>query len=195
MKIRDSGMPEEATWESFFDPARTLAVLGFDDPNADVVDFGCGYGTFAIAAASLTLGIVHCYDIDPAMVAATLQRAAGHHLPNLRPEVRDFVASGTGLPPGCADYVMLFNVLHAEEPMTLLAETWRVLRPGGKVAVMHWNYDATTPRGPSLTIRPRPERIRAWLVAAGFSVPAAPSALPPYHYGFVARKPIASWSE
>ena len=33
---------------------------------------------------------------------------------------------------------------------------------------IHWNYDPSTPRGPSMSIRPRPEDCRDWAEAAGF---------------------------
>jgi hypothetical protein len=51
MKVRDSGMPEETVWEGFFDARHILSQLSLTDGQADVVDFGCGYGTFTIAAA------------------------------------------------------------------------------------------------------------------------------------------------
>ena len=81
MKVRDSGMPAAATWEGFFDPGYVLGRLAFD-VRADVVDFGCGYGTFTIAAASRTTGIVHAIDVEEEMVESTLARARslGHHL-------------------------------------------------------------------------------------------------------------------
>jgi SAM-dependent methyltransferase len=188
MKARDSGMPEEDLWESFFDPEEVLKQLGLDDAAADVVDFGCGYGTFAIAAAGRTLGTVRCFDIDPTMVAATLLSAAAHGLPNLRAMTRDFLALGTGLPTESVDYALLFNILHAEDPMQVLQEAWRILRPGGKVAVIHWVHDKSTPRGPDLGIRPRPDQCRAWLETAGFTTSGDTTPLPPYHYGLVGRK-------
>ncbi len=42
MKARDSGMPEEQMWATFFDAPRMLAALGFADPKGNVADFGCG---------------------------------------------------------------------------------------------------------------------------------------------------------
>ena len=71
MKVRDSGMPDEEMWATFFDAGRILTKLGFDDPKTDVVEFGCGYGTFTLAAAARTRGTVFALDIEPAMIAAT----------------------------------------------------------------------------------------------------------------------------
>ena len=41
---------------------------------------------------------------------------------------------------------MLFNILHAHERLAMLNEAWRVLAAGGKLAVIHWSYDPSTPR-------------------------------------------------
>jgi ubiquinone/menaquinone biosynthesis C-methylase UbiE len=150
------------------------------------VDFGCGYGTFAIPAARVVQGIVHALDIEPAMVAATAVKAKEAGLTNVRSEQRDFIADGTGLPDACVDYVMLFNILHAEEPFALLGEALRVLSRGGRLGIMHWNYDPTTPRGPSMAVRPRPEQCRAWAEQAGFHLEGPDWIdLPPFHYGIV----------
>ena len=64
--------------------------------------------------------------------------------------------SGTGLPDAGVGYVMLFNILHAEEPQRLLREAYRILMPGGTAAVMHWTRDHPTPRGPSAGHPPKP---------------------------------------
>lgn len=188
MKVRDSGMPEETVWERFFDARHILSQLSLTDGQADVVDFGCGYGTFTIAAARLTSGIVHALDIEPEMLQATAAKAEALRLTNVRTVQRDFVADGTGLAEESVGYAMLFNILHGEDPVGLLREAHRVLRPGGKVGVIHWVYDASTPRGPDLSIRPRPEQCQAWIQKAGFELLIPLVALPPYHYGMVGRK-------
>ena len=56
MKTRESGMPDEAMWESFFDQSTILAQLGLQPDTQAVVEFGCGYGTFTIPAARLARG-------------------------------------------------------------------------------------------------------------------------------------------
>jgi ubiquinone/menaquinone biosynthesis C-methylase UbiE len=189
MKIRDSGMPDANTWETFFDPRSTLHQLRFDVDGEDVADFGCGYGTFSLAAAQLTSGVVYAIDIERDMVLATAAKAKRQGLSNIVAIERDFVALGTGLPDGSLAYVMLFNILHAEDALGVLREAFRVLRKDGTLGIIHWIHDARTPRGPALSIRPRPEQCLAWATDAGLVADSTVISLPPYHYGVTARKP------
>ncbi len=190
MKTRESGMPEEEMWATFFTPEEVLRKLGLPT-SGDVVDFGCGYGTVTILAAQITTGMVHALDIDLDMIVATKAKAVG--LRNVLVSLRDFVAEGSGLADESVDYVMLFNILHAECPGELLREAYRILVPGGKVGITHWNYDPTTPRGPSMDIRPRPQQCRDWAIPAGFRLldPGIID-LPPYHYGMVLERPVSA---
>ena len=71
-KVRDSGMPLREQWESFFDPPGILDALDCKDLSGDIVELGCGYGTFTAAAAERTSATVYALDIDPIMVAATV---------------------------------------------------------------------------------------------------------------------------
>jgi ubiquinone/menaquinone biosynthesis C-methylase UbiE len=176
-------------WEGFFDPALTLRKLGFVSTADDVVDFGCGYGTFAIAAAKATSGTVHALDIDPQMVALTAAKASSLSLHNIKATQTDFVTAGTGLGADSVGYAMQFNILHAEDALGLLAEAFRVLRPGGVLGIIHWIYDANTPRGPDLSIRPRPEQCSAWAEQVGFVSLIPLVALPPHHFGLAVQKP------
>lgn len=189
MKTRDSGMPEESMWASFFDPPAVLDKLGLTGDLGDVVEFGCGYGTFTLAAARRTRGRVFALDIEAQMVEATRRKAEAEGLRNVVVSLRDFVAEGTGLADGSVQSALLFNILHAEQPLVLLREAVRVLQPGGTLAIMHWNYDPATPRGPSMDIRPRPWQCHAWAMEAELQ-PIGPERieLPPYHYGMLFRR-------
>lgn len=183
-------MPEEDLWARFFEPEPILKALGFSQQSAHVAEFGCGYGTFTIPAAQLANERVYAFDIEKEMVNITKTKANKYGLKNIHVEQRDFVTEGTGLTDETIDYVMLFNILHAEEREKLLLEAWRILTADGKLGVIHWNYDPSTPRGPSMEIRPKPEQCRAWAEAVGFqSQTEDPIDLPPYHYGWIFNKP------
>ncbi|MGZ4902310.1 MAG: hypothetical protein ACXVI3_02075 [Halobacteriota archaeon] len=56
MKVRESDMPAEELWESFFEPFEVLRTLGVDSAVVGAVEFGCGYGTFTIPAAKMICG-------------------------------------------------------------------------------------------------------------------------------------------
>lgn len=191
MKVRESGMPPVETWHTFFDPDGILTAMGLTGNARDAVDFGCGYGTFAIPAAKRIQGTLHGFDIDPAMIKASKRRAEQENIRNVRLYLRDFATDGTGLDAASVDYVMLFNILHAKDPLRLLREANRILAPGGQLGVIHWNYDPKTPRGPPMAIRPRPEDCRRWIKAAGLVIETEHIDLPPYHYGILARKEMA----
>lgn len=184
MKLRDSGMPDEAYWETLFDVPLILDRLGINDRLRDVVELGCGYGTFTIPVAQRIIGTLTTFDIDAAMVERTRQRAVAAGIRNIHCAVRDVFADGFGVEPASQDACLLFNILHCEEPVRLLAEAARVVRPGGAALAIHWRHDPATPRGPKLDIRPRPEQILDWakqthaLASAGSVLD-----LPPWHYG------------
>ena len=187
MKIRESGMPERQMWEEFFDPKKILETLGLDNSVNDVAEFGCGYGTFTIPVAKIIKGKIYALDIEPGMIRLTEEEARREGLNNVKTILRDFMAEGSGLPDKSVDYVMFFNILHLENPTALLSEAKRILKDGGDLGIIHWNYDPTTPRGPSMDIRPKPEDCLKWAGSAGFSG-AVRYDLKPYHYGIILTK-------
>ena len=191
MKVRDSGMPDEEMWTGFFDAAKVMAILGLDRGVQDLVEFGCGYGTFTLAAAEIAAGTVHALDIEPEMVSIVQQKCREAGITNVQATVRDFVAEGTGLADNSMDAALLFNILHHKEPAALMKEALRVLKPNSILAVIHWDYDPTTPRGPAMEMRPRPEQCIEWGKEAGFLFNERNRYdLPPYHYGLLFRKPF-----
>jgi ubiquinone/menaquinone biosynthesis C-methylase UbiE len=180
-------MPKEEEWTHFFDPQRALTLMGLNSSIVDVADFGCGYGTFAIPAAKIIAGRIYAFDIEPEMIRNLKKKAKALNLDNVEAILRDFVSDGSGLEDASVDYVFLFNVLHVEKPERLLNESYRILKFGGKVGIIHWNYDEETPRGPPMEIRPKPEQCRSWAESAGFIFEQKLD-LKPYHYGLVLRK-------
>jgi SAM-dependent methyltransferase len=192
MKGRESGMPEEAYWQSFYDADCIVEKLECAKGKKErIAEFGSGYGTFTLPAAKRTTGVVHAFEIEHELVALVQRKAAEAGLQNISAERRDFVAEGTGLPPQSVDHAMIYNLLHIEEPVRLLREAHRILHPGGVVSIIHWKHDASTPRGPSMGIRPRPEQCREWAEVAGFSFLRDQDLSPccQYHYGMLLIRP------
>ena len=190
MEVRDSDMPDEAVWSSFFDPQKILGAFGLDKGVHDLVEFGCGYGTFTLATARMASGTVYSFDINPEMIRVVRQKCRRERVTNVRLIARDFVAKGTGLPSGSIDAALLFNILHHDEPAALVKESLRILKPGGRLAVIHWNHNSNTPFGPVMAIRPRPEECVAWGRRAGFAFDdGGQFNFPPCHYGLLLRKP------
>jgi SAM-dependent methyltransferase len=188
MKVRDSGMPPQDYWETLLDVPGILDAFGFDGTTGDVSELGCGYGTFTLPLARRIAGTVQAIDIEADLVAITRQRAVEAGLVNVRADVHDVLAAGFGPPAASCDAALLFNILHAEQPAALLRAARGVVRPGGLVAVIHWRSDVTTPRGPSLDIRPRPEQIATWATEAGLEPDGAAFLLPPWHFGLKLRR-------
>jgi SAM-dependent methyltransferase len=190
MKLRESGMPDEAYWETLLDVPLILNRLEIDDRLRDVVELGCGYGTFTLPVARRISGTLRTCDIDADMVERTVRRAAAEGVGNILCEQRDVFLHGFGIAPESQDACLLFNLLHCEEPLRFLREAVRVVRPTGFVSVIHWRYDPATPRGPNMEIRPRPEQIVDWGLQAGLTIARASVIdLPPWHYGIRFHRP------
>ncbi len=189
MKIRESGMPEESLWSTFFDVGTILNHLKVNEEINHLVDFGCGYGHFSVAAAKRIGGRVSAIDIEKHMLECTRAKALDEQIDNIDYVERDFLATGSGLSSDSQDYAMIFNLLHLENPTDLLQEAKKVLTVGGLVGVIHWIQDPATPRGPPMDIRPTPKQCLEWIKAVGFEpISHSPIDLPPYHFGLVAKK-------
>ncbi len=191
MKIRESGMPAETQWAEFFDCEAAIGkLLGAVQMRGNIIEFGCGYGSFTLPAARRTYGLVTALDIEPAMIALVREKAVSLELHNVCAELRDFVAEGAGVEAGSQAHALIFNLLHLAQPVTLLREAYRTLQDDGVLAVMHWRSDIPTPRGPPLEMRPTPEQCRQWMCDARFraieSVDLQDAC--PFHFGLIGRR-------
>ncbi len=187
MKIKESGMPDEKIWEGFFDPIKILEALGVSKNIGNIAEFGCGFGTFSIPCSKMISGKIYCIDIESEMIEIIKKKAKLHKLENIETTLRDFITQGSGLDTESVDYVMLFNILHGEEPEKLLKESWRILKPNGTIGIIHWNYDPTTERGPPMELRIKPEECLELAESSGFLNPKKYDLLP-YHYGLTLKK-------
>lgn len=103
-------------------------------PGHTVLDLGCGPGTdlAALAAAVTESGVVHGIDADPRMRAEATLRSANY--PQVR--VDDGDAHSLPLADRSVDRARADRVLqHVAEPVRVLLELFRVVRPGGLIAL------------------------------------------------------------
>jgi ribosomal protein L11 methyltransferase len=106
-------------------------ALGLDAhlaPAAQVIDYGCGSGVLAVAAAKLGAAQVHCFDIDPQALSAARANARAN---GVAQQVQVHERAET-LPAGTD--VLLANILSG--PLCTLAPRFAsLLRPRGQVVL------------------------------------------------------------
>ncbi|OGH96387.1 MAG: methyltransferase type 12 [Candidatus Melainabacteria bacterium GWA2_34_9] len=191
MKYRESGMPQESLWSSFFDVSQTLEIMNISKDTRVLIDIGCGYGTFLLPIANYINGIAVGIDIDAEMIKSCKEKAISKNIKKIELIQGDItdkaVLNFLEKYRQKIDYISLFNILHCEEPVELLKTIYNILNTDGKIGIIHWKYEET-PRGPSMEIRPQPEKIIEWAIKAGFVVTQQVELLP-YHYGIVFTKP------
>ncbi len=118
--------------------ATTVSRLALAPGNV-VLDLCCGAGGSAIPAARAVGpdGRVLGVDLAEPMLELARAKAARESLTNV--EFRPGDATRTGLPGGSFDAVVcVFGVFFARDMQGFVAEMWRMLRPGGTLAITTW---------------------------------------------------------
>ena len=108
-------------------------------PGASVLDLCCGAGASAIPAAHAVGPAGRVLGIDAAapMVELARAEAARQGLANI--EFRRGDATSTGLTDSSFDAVVcVFGVFFASDMSAFMREMWRLVRPGGVLAVTTW---------------------------------------------------------
>jgi ribosomal protein L11 methyltransferase len=92
------------------------------------IDYGCGSGVLAVAAAKLGARAAHAFDIDPQALTATRDNAAANGV-----ETRIHVVDADSALPADAD-ILLANILCG--PLCELSPRFAALtRPGGRIVL------------------------------------------------------------
>ena len=195
MKVRDSGMPEKDYWNSFFDSNKLINRLFCNKIiDENITEFGSGYGTFTIIASTYTTKNIYALDIEKELIKELENKAINLNIKNIICKKIDFLENGTSLDDNSQGHVMIYNLLHLENPQKLLKEAFRILKDDGIISIIHWRSDIQTPRGPSLDIRPKPQDCEKWLKKIGFKVTKHIDLqdIAPYHYSILAKKLLIS---
>src|SRR5207302_3590951 len=133
----DVGAGDYSALGSLLEPyARTLAVAVGVQPGMDVLDVAAGNGNFAIAAANAG-AIVTATDLTPKMVELGRLRTGAD---NLNVEWREADAEALPFADEAFDLVAsVFGAMFAPRPDRVAAELFRVVRPGGVVAMANYS--------------------------------------------------------
>jgi SAM-dependent methyltransferase len=130
------GLPALSFWDRF--GAATVSRLRLA-PGHRVLDLCCGAGASALPAARAVgpAGQVLGVDVAAPLLALARGRAADQGVANIEFQQGD--ATSTGLPDGSFDAVVcVFGVFFAPDMTAFAAEMWRLVRPGGVLAVTTW---------------------------------------------------------
>ncbi len=101
------------------------------EPGFHILDYGCGPGSYSLAAAELvgSAGKVYALDIHPLAIQMVRDKVSKRGLINVETIHSD---CDTGLPAESLDVVLLYDTFHGlSRPSEVLEELHRVLKPYG----------------------------------------------------------------
>ena len=156
-----------------------MDALGIAD-GAVVADLGAGGGWFTVRLARRVApkGLVYAEDIQPQMISAIERRVQTERLSNVRPILG--TPRDPRLPAGL-DVVLIADAYHEmEDPVSLLRNVARALKPQGRVGVVDFTPGGGGP-GPDPQERVSPDAIIKAAASAGFSL-AQRDPLPPFQF-------------
>jgi len=166
--------PDRDAWQK---PDQIMDTLGIADGSA-VADLGAGGGWFTIRLARRVgpNGVVYAEDIQKLMLEAIFRRVAREGLRNVRTVLG--AADDPRLPLGSLDAVLILDVYHEmEDPVALLRNVKRSLKPTGRIGIVDYKKDGYGP-GPALEDRVEPDAIVRDAAAAGLHLLSRETFLP-----------------
>lgn len=113
-----------------FDPATWLKEAGIKE-SMTVLDYGCGPGTYTIAAAKMVkeTGKVYALDIQPLAHKKISRKARKNGLQNIIPII---TIDENNVTDKSIDVVLLYDVFHMfSEKDNVLNDIYRILKPDG----------------------------------------------------------------
>jgi len=156
----------------FLHPERILSCLDIR-PGMVIADFGCGSGHFSIAAARKVgeNGKVYALDIQKQLLDLVKSRANLEHLLNVDPVWADLEReNGSRLGDETVDLVIIANILfQAEKKAEVIAEAHRILKPGGRLAMIEWDKTPLA-AGPSESMRVPKPAAKSMAESSGFEL-------------------------
>lgn len=163
------------------EPERVLDALTLA-PDGVVADVGAGSGYFTerFARRLGEGGLVYATDVQEEMLHRLRARVADARLANVVVVAAQF--DDPSLPEACCDLVFLSSVYkEIDGRVAYMEKVRRLLRPGGRVAILEFRPNAEGPATPSEDRLP-PERVIEELAAAGLELREEHTFLPRQYF-------------
>jgi ubiquinone/menaquinone biosynthesis C-methylase UbiE len=174
--------------DRFLSPKEVVEQYGLFSQMA-VADFGCGSGDFSIAIAKIigNGGRVYSIDVLQACLQSLRSKAKIEGISNIDLIRADLeIPKGSTIPDSFLDLVLLHNILfQVKDKKSFLEEAHRVLKVGGKLAIMEWSE--FSPIGPVRDNRIVDKDMIKVVKSMGFDFVQNTDA-GRYHYGQIYRK-------
>jgi ubiquinone/menaquinone biosynthesis C-methylase UbiE/predicted transcriptional regulator len=169
-----AGQWDKLRGELYGDRFTTAAMLALLPSTSAIADLGCGTGRLAEELAPYVARVIGV-DNSPAMLKTAKKRTA--ELPNV--DLRLGELQALPIADGECDAAMLLLALtYVADPVIVLSEAARVLKPGGRVVIVDilpHDRDDFRRQMDQQWMGIEPERMREMLARAGFNEPRARS--------------------
>ncbi|MEX0321981.1 MAG: ArsR/SmtB family transcription factor [Puniceicoccaceae bacterium] len=154
-------------------PGRSWEAIGHFllllTPNIDIVDLGAGEGVLSQLLARKAKSVI-CIDNSQSMVKVGTELAQENGFENLSYKLGDI--EDIPLPDASTDLALLSQALHhARRPEKAIREAWRILRPGGRLAILdlnQHNFEKARELYADRWMGFPPNRLYHWIKEAGF---------------------------
>jgi ubiquinone/menaquinone biosynthesis C-methylase UbiE len=153
------------------DAGTVFRALGLGE-GSRFLDIACGRGIYTLAAADVVgeAGRLYAVDLWEEGIASLKARAAAEGIRNIEARVAD-VGVRIPLDDGSVDAALMATVLHDlvqdAKGEAALREAARVLRPGGRFAVVEFKKKEDG-HGPPAAVRLTPAEVEGLVLPAGF---------------------------
>jgi ubiquinone/menaquinone biosynthesis C-methylase UbiE len=165
----DLGLLEGPDRDAYQRPDRIMDALQIGEGSV-VADLGAGGGWFTVRLARRVgpNGRVYAEDIQQQMIDVIKRRMVRENIGNVHTVLGTPV--DPKLPPASLDAALMVDAYHEfEEPVTLLRNLARALKPTGAIGIVNYKKDGGGP-GPAMEARVDPEKVIADAQAAGLEL-------------------------
>jgi len=176
---------------AFVRPEELVKEFGFE-PGMLAADFGSGSGHYVFPVSKLIgdKGIIYAIDIQKDLLQAIKNRAEAGDIKNVEIVWADLeLDNGSRLKDNLLDFIIISNILfQSDKKEQIVKEAFRVLKSGGRTAVIEWEKKDGTVAGPALEQRIAKEEAQSIFLSKGFNLERE---FQPgdNHYGLIFKKP------